>query len=566
MTAEHAAGGPEALPGSPGPGETPYALLAATLEQVAGERGKLAKIDRLARCLDSVADEDLSVAARLLSGALFAEWEQSVTSVGWSTVARAASEVTGWDLETIGASTRAIGDLGEAVSLLLDPGAGGTLTVAEVDARLRALSGVRKAAGKIEAIAELLRLSSPVEGKYLLKTLSGGLRIGADVTTVEEAIARAFGADREAVARAHRDSGDIGETAAKAKRGALAEIEFRLFHPIGFMLASPIEHAEEVAEELALFAVEDKFDGIRAHAHKAGSHVALFSRTLDDVTVQFPEVAVGLALMPGSFLLDGEILAYRDGRPDSFFRLQRRLGRKAPAPDLIADFPVAFIAYDCLARNGRPLFEAPWTTRREALEAIAREGPLLLSAAGRADTPAALERYFDEARSRGNEGLMLKRLDSPYQAGKRGRAWRKFKKAIGTLDVVVTAVEQGNGKRAGMLSDYTFGVRDGERIVNIGKAYSGLTDEEIRRMGAHFRKITVARYGPVRSVSPDVVLEVAFDTIQKSNRHHSGYALRFPRIVRIRTDKTPAQATTLEEVEQLYRSLHGDPGSGSRPE
>jgi DNA ligase-1 len=539
------------------PAATPYALIAETLERVAGERGKLAKIGLLAGCLQRVAPEDLPVAARLLSGAPFAEWEQAVTSVGWSTVAKAAAEVTGWDLETLGASARAIGDLGEAISLLLPPASGGGLTVRAVDERLRELSGLRKAAEKQRALEEMLRQASPVEGKYLLKTLSGGLRIGADVTTVEEAVARAFGADREAVARAHRDSGDIGQTALRAREGRLDSIEFRLFHPIGFMLASPVEQAEEIAEELELLAVEDKFDGIRAHAHKAGSRVALFSRTLDDVTAQFPEVALGLALLPGSFLLDGEILAYRDGRPDSFFRLQRRLGRKAPTAELLAEFPVAFIAYDCLARDGRPLFEEPWTARRAALEEIAGGGRLLLSNVERARTPDELERLFAEARARGNEGLMMKRLDSVYQAGKRGRAWRKFKKAVATLDVVVTAVEQGNGKRAGMLSDYTFGVRDGERIVNIGKAYSGLTDEEIRRMGTHFRKITVGRYGPVRAVAPEVVLEVAFDTIQKSSRHRSGYALRFPRIVRIREDKTPDQATTLQEVEELYASLHG---------
>ena len=539
------------------PPATPYSLVAETLEQVAGERGKLAKIQRLAGCLQRVTSEDLPVAARLLSGAPFAEWEQAVTSVGWSTVAKAAAEVTGWDIETLGACARAIGDLGEAISLLLPPASGGGLTVRLVDERLRELSRLRKAADKQRSLEEMLRMASPVEGKYLLKTLSGGMRIGANVTTVEEAIARAFGAEREAVARAHRDSGDIGETALRASEARLDRIQFRLFHPIGFMLATPIEQAEEMAEELDLVAVEDKFDGIRAHAHKAGSHVALFSRTLDDVTAQFPEVAVSLALLPGSFLLDGEILAYKDGRPDSFFRLQRRLGRKAPAPDLLAEFPVTFIAYDCLAKDGQPLFEQPWTARRAALEEIAGGGSLLLSNVARAGTPEDLERLFTEARARGNEGLMLKRLDSLYQAGKRGRAWRKFKKAVATLDVVVTAVEQGNGKRAGMLSDYTFGVRDGDRIVNIGKAYSGLTDEEIRRMGTRFRKITVGRYGPVRAVAPEVVLEVAFDTIQKSNRHRSGYALRFPRIVRIRDDKTAEQATTLQEVEELYASLHG---------
>ena len=538
---------------------TSYRTIAETLDAVAKDRGKLAKIARLAETLGTLEGDELIVAARLLSGNPFAEWEQAVTSVGWSTVARAASEVTGWDLETIGACAAAIGDLGEAVGLLLTGEAENPMTILEVDASLRELSRERKAASKGAALAGMLRRSSPVEGKYLLKTLSGGLRIGADVTTVEEAIAKAFGADREAVARAHRDSGDIGETAAAAREGRLEEIRFRLFHPIGFMLATPIEQAEEVASELADFAVEDKYDGIRAHAHKAEGRVALFSRTLDDVTAQFPEVEAALLKIPGSFLLDGEILAWRDGRPVSFFRLQKRLGRKAPAPELLAEIPVAFVAYDCLARDDQPLFEKTFADRRSELDALAARGELLVSPVLRAETPAELDRLFDEARGRGNEGLMCKRFDSTYQAGKRGRAWRKYKKALATLDVVVTAVQQGNGKRAGMLSDYTFAVRDGDRLVNIGKAYSGLTDDEIRKMGTLFRKITVGRYGPVRAVEPQVVLEVSFDSIQKSARHKSGFALRFPRIVRLRPDKKPEDADTLETVAGLYRRLVGAP-------
>ena len=537
---------------------TAYRLIAEALDAVAKDRGKLAKIARLSEALAAVEGDELPVAARLLSGNPFAEWEQAVTSVGWATVARAASEVTGWDLETIGACATAIGDLGEAVGLLLTDEPEEPMSVVEVDARLRELSRERKAAGKQAAVAAMLRRSSPVEGKYLLKTLSGGLRIGADVTTVEEAIAKAFGADREAVARAHRDSGDIGETAAAARDGRLDEIRFRLFHPIGFMLATPIEQAEEVAAELADFAVEDKYDGIRAHAHKADGRVALFSRTLDDVTAQFPEVAAALLKIPGSFLLDGEILAWRDGRPVSFFRLQKRLGRKAPAAELLEEIPVAFVAYDCLARDGQPLFEKTFADRRAELDALAgleASTDLLVSPVLRAETPAELDRLFDEARERGNEGLMCKRFDSTYQAGKRGRAWRKYKKALATLDVVVTAVQQGNGKRAGMLSDYTFAVRDGERFVNIGKAYSGLTDEEIRRMGTVFQKITVARYGPVRAVEPQVVLEVSFDSIQKSARHKSGFALRFPRIVRLRPDKRAEEADTLDTVAEIYERI-----------
>ncbi|MEO8189992.1 MAG: ATP-dependent DNA ligase [Acidobacteriota bacterium] len=538
-----------------------YRALAESLEGAAATRGKLVKIDRLAAALAPLSGEELVAAARLLSGSPFAEWEQTVTSVGWATLARAANAVTGWDMETIGASARAIGDLGEAIGLMLpeeneQPDRGG-LQVLEVDARLRELATLRKAAQKQAILEDLLRRASRVEARYLVKTLSGGLRVGADLATVEEAIASAFHAERETVSRARRDCGDIGETAEAARAGTLDSIRFRLFHPIGFMLASPIENPEEIVPELALFAIEDKFDGIRAHAHKSGSRVVLFSRTLDDVTAQFPEIALSLAVPPGQFLLDGEIVAWTGDRADSFFRLQRRLGRKAPPADLLAEIPVAFIAYDCLASGETPLFERPWSERRKELERLAEGGGFLLSRVRRASDAPGLEAFFSEARERGNEGLMFKREDSPYQAGKRGRAWRKWKKALATLDVVVTAVEQGNGKRAGMLSDYTFAVRDGDRLVNIGKAYTGLTDEEIRRMGSVFRKITVAKYGPVRAVAPQVVLEVAFDTIQKSARHKSGFALRFPRIVRIREDKTPEEADTVESVEAIWRGIQG---------
>ena len=521
---------------------------------------------RLAEALAPLDGARLAIAARLLSGSPFAEWEQQVTSAGWATVARAASTVTGWDLETLGACAGAIGDLGEAIGLLVDPkdDSAEPLTILEVDETLRGLAKQRKAVEKQKTIEGLLARATPVEAKYLVKTLSGGLRTGADVLTVEEAIAKAFQADREEVARARRDCGDIGETAVAARQGRLPSITFRLFHPIGFMLATPIEDPAEVEAELSEFAIEEKFDGIRAHAHKSGSRVALFSRTLDDITKRFPEITLAMALAPGEFLLDGEIVAWKDSRPDSFFRLQRRLGRKEPPDEILKEIPAAFIAYDCLARDGVPLFETPWRERRRHLEEIAAAWERMhLSRVSRASNAEELEALFARARANGNEGLMLKRFDSTYQAGKRGKQWRKWKKALATLDVVVTAVEQGHGKRAGMLSDYTFAVRDGDRLVNIGKAYSGLTDEEIRTMGAHFRKITTGRYGPVRAVAPEVVIEVAFDTIQKSNRHKSGFALRFPRIVRLRPDKTPAQATTLEEVRQLYASIVGAPSPGS---
>ncbi|MFY9551716.1 MAG: ATP-dependent DNA ligase [Thermoanaerobaculia bacterium] len=536
---------------------TPYRSIAETLEAVASRRGRLAKVARLAETLSAVDEEDLPAAARFLSGSPFAEHEAATTSAGWATIVAAAREVTGWDDQTLAACAGAIGDLGEAVALLLPATVAEGPSIADAEALFRALSRARKASEKRALLAQLLRRSSAVEAKYLLKTLSGGLRVGADLATIEEGIAAAFGRLREEVARAHRDSGDIGETALAARQDRLSEIRFRLFHPIGFMLASPIETADEVVEELSGFAVEDKFDGIRAHAHKQGDRVALFSRTLDDVTAQFPDVAAGLSSLPGTFLLDGEILAWREDRAESFFKLQRRLGRKAPDAALLEEIPATFVAFDCLAEGAEALFETPWEERRKRLERLASGGGLRLSTVFTAADPGALEALFAAARGRGNEGLVLKDRLSLYQAGRRGRAWRKWKKALATLDVVVTAVEQGHGKRAGMLSDYTFAVRGEEGFVNIGKAYSGLTDEEIRRMGTVFRGLTTARYGPVRAVEPKIVIEVSFDSIQQSTRHRSGYALRFPRIVRLRPDKGPADVATVEDVRAIHERLTG---------
>ena len=536
---------------------TAYRLLAETLDAVAESRGKLAKIERLAAALSAVGAEELPAAARLLSGSPFAESDAATTSVGSATVVKAGVAVTGWDEDTLYACAAAIGDLGEAIGLLRPP-LEASVTIAEAEAFFRTLSRTRKPADKRALLESLLARAGPVETKYLLKTLTGSMRVGADLATVEEAIAVAFGEPRETVARARRDSGDIGETAAAARARRLSDVAFRLFHPIGFMLASPIENAEDIEAELPAFAVEDKFDGIRAHAHKDGGRVALFSRTLDDVTAQFPDVAAALASGTGNYLLDGEIVAWGEDRPASFFQLQKRLGRKKPEDAVLAAVPAVFIAYDCLALDGEGLFEKPWSERRARLDEIHAANPgLRLSEVSRAETAGELEGLFARARERGNEGLVLKQTDSPYQAGKRGRAWRKWKRALATLDVVVTAVEQGHGKRAGMLSDYTFALRDGDRYVNVGKAYSGLTDEEIRRMGTVFRGITTARYGPVRAVEPRIVVEIAFDSIQESARHKSGFALRFPRIVRLRPDKGPADIATLDEVRDLHAQLTG---------
>jgi len=359
-------------------------------------------------------------------------------------------------------------------------------------------------------------------------------------------------------------TGEIGETALLARDGRLAEAALHVGRPIRFMLASPVADAAEVMRRVAGEAwIEDKYDGIRAqlHVHADGA-AQLFSRDLNDVTRSFPEV-VGSAetlRVEGPLVIDGELVPWREGAVLDFASLQTRLGRVKPSDDLLREVPVVMVAFDLLHHAGEDLLEAPLRTRRARLEGLRlpeRTAERLLYAhLASARSAEQVDRHFDDARERRNEGLMVKDPESTYQPGRRGLGWLKLKKALATLDCVVVGVEWGHGKRRAVLSDYTFAVRDSDeseaRLLTIGKAYTGLTDAEIATMTEHFTAITLRDHGRYRTVVPEVVVEIAFDRIMRSARHRSGFAMRFPRIVRIRDDKTPAEIDTLATVEALF--------------
>jgi DNA ligase-1 len=300
--------------------------------------------------------------------------------------------------------------------------------------------------------------------------------------------------------------------------------------------------------------VEEKYDGIRAQAHKSGSRVKIFSRTLDEV-VEFPELAPSLVALAGEFIVDGEILAWHDSQPLPFTQLQKRLGSRKPDRRLMEEIPVKFVLFDLLYRDGELLLDRPLLERRSRLKQLLGQGhpeQLQLAPERICKTREELDTAFRSALAAGHEGIVAKAPDSLYAPGRRGRFWFKLKEPFATLDVVVTAVEYGHGKRHGVLSDYTFAVREGDRLLNIGKAYSGLTDAEIREFTDYFLEHTVEDHGFRRIVEPKIVLEVAFNNIQHSQRHESGFALRFPRILRMRPDKTPEQIDTLGRVRELY--------------
>jgi DNA ligase-1 len=412
----------------------------------------------------------------------------------------------------------------------------------------------------------VLHHATPLEAKYLVKLLAGDLRIGLREGLVEDAIARVFGRSLEDVAYANMLLGDIGETATRARAGELRDINMRLFHPIKFMLATPAADLTDVARTMPEeFLVEDKFDGIRAQAHVESGRVAIYSRTMDEITHRFPELVGPLRSLSTDVIIDGEIVPSNGEVILPFSELQKRLGRKNVGTQLLKAVPVALVAYDLLYAGGKVLIDQPLSERRHLLGQIVPEhGPLRMSQDKVLSDAAMLDEEFERARARGNEGLMIKSPVSPYKPGRRGRDWLKLKRAIATLDVAVTAVEVGHGKRRHLLSDYTFAVRrsadDGE-LLNIGKAYSGLTDRELMELTEWFKSHTLQEFGHgrVRIVEPTIVIEVTFDRVQLSSRHKSGYALRFPRILRLRPDKSANDIDTLETVRRLVEAADSTP-------
>jgi DNA ligase-1 len=528
----------------------------------------------LAEYLASLSAEELPIATVFLTGRPFPEADPRAAGLGWSAVVTTVAELAGVPRSTLGEAYDRWSDLGLAVADVLDaaghapdPEASPRLTeVAEGYAAMETASGPAR---KSAILRDLLARCDPTTAKYVVKILGGELRIGLREGLVEAAIARAFDRPLADVKWAGMLTGDIGRLASLARDDRLGAAELALFHPIKFMLASPAEDAREILARLGPEVwVEDKYDGIRAQLHKQGSEVRLYSRDLHDVSGQFPEVVEAAATLGWDGILDGELLAWRDDHVLPFQALQARLGRKAPSAAIREEVPVIFVAFDLLANGGgagapvEPLLRVPLTERRRRLDALdlplaGDGGRFARSYLVAASTVDGLEAAFDEARSRRNEGLMVKDPESGYSPGRRGLGWLKMKKALATLDCVVVGVEVGHGKRHGVLSDYTFAVRDTgrDRLVTIGKAYSGLTDAEIAEMTAWFEAHTIARYGRYRQVEPTVVIEVAFDVIVRSTRHQSGFSLRFPRIARLRPDKGPHEIDTLDSVRALYEGL-----------
>src|SRR5688572_6586793 len=551
---------------------------------------KLQKQAILAEYFRALADDDdLRRAVRFAAGRNFAATDERVTSVGGAIVSDAVLAILKIDPHVFWDTVVKSGEIGEALSKLWhhtrgtgDPpvsepsndgnGAHGQVAHATLEPlRLADLSNCfdeLARTGNVERKRQILfdlfsRCAEAREAAYFAKFFFGDLRTGVQEGVLQAGVAQAFGKELKSIQRALLLVGDLAEVAVLARHDQLASATFKLFHPIQFMLATPQETASDAVETMngRAFYVEDKLDGIRAQAHKSGDRVVMYTRTMDRTDESFPDVVAALRTLSGDFLLDGEIVPYRDGRVLPFAHIQKRLGRKVLTPKILKDNPAVFIAFDILYRDGVLLMDKPLRERRAGLEALGE--PLVKTATQSVTTAEEIESSFCIARDCGNEGLVLKDPESPYSPGRRGQMWLKIKTHLPTLDCVVTAAEYGHGKRRNSLSDYTFAVWDrdpledpGASLVNVGKAYSGVTDAEIAQLTELLHSISLGQRGHVHPVPPRVVLEVAFDQIQRSERHASGFALRFPRIKRIRWDKRPEDGDRLSRVAEIYESTH----------
>jgi DNA ligase-1 len=538
--------------------------LAATLlefaevcERIKATSSKNQKVSIVANYLRGLSREDLPLACRFLTSRVFPPWDARAVNMNYSTIIDALKEITGVDEKRFKATYLKYGDLGSTAEELMQDKKVTTLlqtplTLQNVYSALDSAAS-RKGEGAAEhrkrVLKGLLALCSPLEAKYLVKVLCGEMRIGLDEGLLEEALAVAYGRSLKKVREASLVVADIGESALIALDGAFDSLKLKPFHPTNFMLAEEMSSPQEVAEyfRCELYA-EYKYDGVRAQIHSSGREVRIFSRRLEDITNSFPELHIPVGR---DVILDGEIVPYKDGLLP-FQKLQQRLHRKTITQDVLNETPVVYFAFDILYYSGETCINKPLKERRAILESLDLKPPFYYANQMKVRSEAEIREAFESSLKLGYEGLMIKRPDSEYTPGKRGKKWVKLKKELATLDVVIVAAEYGHGKRAGLLSDYTFAVKSKDGLKVIGKAYSGLTDEEILDLTEKLSKITIKDLGHMKIVEPKIVLEVAFNNIQRSSRHNSGYALRFPRIKRIRWDKSAEEIDTLDRVKEIY--------------
>ncbi len=549
---------------------TSFKALGELCEKIEATTKRLAMTDLVADFLNSLDAQEVEPAVSMVLGRPFPKWSQQTLDLSWATLSDVIKRITGADwqvftdafskAEDIGAATKVIFENSNVKrqSALFER----TLTIIEVRRSLEAIAGTVGTGSreKKERLVEaLFSRVSPLEAKYLVKIFVGEMRTGLHEGLMEQAISKAFQIPSEMVQRASMIVGDIGEVAAKAKaegKEGLLKIGFRVFRPVELMLAQMADGvAEALKEHEGKSAFEYKYDGARVQIHKLGDEVKVFSRRLTDVTESLPEIVqvVRENVRAKEVILEGEVIAVDDsGHPIPFQHLMRRFRRVHGIEDATERIPVKLYLFDILYLNGESLINVPYLQRRQVLAENAGKIPLTTQIV--TSNVEEAEQFLKEAMDAGHEGLMEKRLDSSYAPGIRGKRWLKVKPILEPLDLVIVAAEYGYGRRHGWLSDYCLAARDVEtgEFLSLGKTFKGLTDAEIIEMTRRLKELTVkAEHGGV-VVVPKIVVEVAYNEIQRSPKYECGMALRFARITRIRDDKSPEQADTIQRVREIY--------------
>jgi DNA ligase 1 len=542
-------------------------------EKVLGTASKNMKVNLLSEYLSSLNDESLSIAVLFLSNRIFPPGSKSTVNIGYSTIMRTLSEISALDHNKIQQIYLKYGDMGAlseyAVSKkhtisLLQPRALTLLSVHDQFRKIADTIGYNSSKNKRNILKGLYLNSSPLEAKYLTKMINGEMRIGLTEGLVQVAVSRAFNQELKHVREAMLVLGNISQVAGLAKKSLLHTALIKPLNPVSYMLADVMFTAKDIINYCQNPLIcEYKYDGIRAQMHKSGQQVRFFSRNLTDVTKAFPELAnaaINIDLPSSSLsdidlILDGEVIGFLHGKPLHFQNLQKRLRKKNVTEQIMNEVPLAYIVYDIIYLNGEATIRKPLRQRKEILSKISFREPIINAYQNIVNSEQRIIAMFKESRDMGHEGLVLKDPDSLYYPGRRGRYWIKLKEELDSIDAIIVSAEFGHGKRAGTLSDYTFAVKDDKsnnQLKIIGKAYSGLTDGEINNITEKLRTSMIKDEGYRVIVRPEIVLEIAFDSIQKSDRHNSGFALRFPRIKNIRKDKTVWDIDSLSKIKQIY--------------
>lgn len=522
-----------------------FAELYAALDQTTKTNGKIAA---LIAYLSQAAPEDAVWAVSFLIGR---RPKRLLESRKLAECAIAEAGVPDW---LFGECYHAVGDFAETIALLLPPARQSSPLPLHVWVEERLLP-MREAADDDRRAALVSAWREMDEGQRFAwnKLITGEFRVGVSQSLVVRAIAETSGLSSETVA--HRLMGEWQPTADFWRRLTAPDAgDADISRPYPFCLAYPLDLPVEELGPPEEWQTEWKWDGIRAQLIRRQWRTFLWSRGEELITERFPEIEAVGALLPDGTVIDGEVMPWKNDAPMPFAQMQRRIGRKALGPKILADVPAAIVAYDLLELGGEDVRERPLAWRRAQLEAIAPANPAFVLSPILAFTDWQESKNIrQQSRDRKVEGFMLKRLTSPYRVGRRRGDWWKWKIDPYSVDAVLIYAQPGNGRRASLYTDYTFGVWDNGALVPFAKAYSGLSDEEIREVDAFVRRNTVEKFGPVCRVAPELVFELAFEGIQLSSRHRSGIAVRFPRMARWRRDKTAEQADTIDTIRALLK-------------